>query len=246
MAAGKRAALNIDAYLVGKQVSKVPALTGQKPLSINKAALLTSSRVVRPQLQVSQRTLSGADSENLALEAMQAETSRCANCGCVAVNASDLATALVALDAQVKTSQRTLLAEDLFAAAENSSTVLEKDELIQEIWIPTPHPGSKQGYFKFRIRNAIDFPIVSVAFRTTMREGRIHDARLVLGAVAPVPVRARAVEALLENQQANEKLADEAAMLSVSQAQPLLQNQAKVEIVKALVKKAVQSVEGSN
>ena len=246
MSAGKRAALNIDAYLVDKQVTKATVLTGQKTLSINSAALVNSSRVVRPQLQVSQRTLKGADSETLAPEAMREETFRCANCGCVAVNASDLASALIALDAQVKTSKRTLLAEELFAAAEHSSTILERDELIWEIWIPALQPGSKQSYFKFRIRNSIDFPIVSVAFRATMKEGRIHDARLVLGAVAPVPVRAREVEKLLEGQQVDEKLADEAAKLSVSQAQPLSRNKAKVEIVKALVKKAVQSVEAPN
>ena len=184
----------------------------------------------------------GEDSATLTADALAQEPLRCANCGCVAVNASDLATALVALDAQVKTTQRTLAIGDLFAAAESKSTVLAADELIEEIAIPAPPAGTRQRYLKFRIRNAIDFPIVGVAFRATMEGGRFHDARVVLGAVAPIPLRAHAVEALLEGQAPSEALADEAAALAVRDAQPLARNRAKVEIVKALVTKAVLSV----
>ena len=53
-----------------------------------------------------------------------------------------------------------------------------------EIAIPAPPVGTRQRYLKFRIRNAIDFPIVGVAFRATLEGGRFHDARVVLGAVA--------------------------------------------------------------
>ena len=74
-----------------------------------------------------------------------------------------------------------------------------------------------------------------------MEGGRFHNARVVLGAVAPIPLRARAVEALLKGHAPNEALADEAAALAVRDAQPLARNRAKVEIVKALVTKAVLS-----
>jgi hypothetical protein len=162
MAAGQRAAGAIDAYLAGGKLEAAPAPTGQSPLIINEAALPTSSRTPTPRLPVPQRTLRGEDSSTLSPDALAPEPLRCANCGCVAVNASDLATALVALDAQVKTTQRTLGIGDLFAAAESKSTVLAADELIEEIAIPAPPPGSRQRYLKFRIRNAIDFPIVGV------------------------------------------------------------------------------------
>jgi CO/xanthine dehydrogenase FAD-binding subunit len=72
-----------------------------------------------------------------------------------------------------------------------------------------------------------------------VQDGKFHDARVVLGAVAPVPLRARAVEALLEGQAPSAALADEAARLAVADTQPLARNRAKVEIVKALVTKAV-------
>lgn len=100
-----------------------------------------------------------------------------------------------------------LPAENLFTAAESKTTVLEPDELIEDIEIPARRPGSHQAYYKFRIRNAIDFPIVGLAFCAEMREGRFHDARVVLGAVAPVPLAARKVEALLEGQAPSEALA---------------------------------------
>lgn len=240
MAAGNKAANAIHAYLIGAQIPTEPTPTGKTSLRINQAALATSSRVATPRLPISQRTLRGEDSQTLAPEAMAGETLRCANCGCVAVNSSDLAPALIALNAQVITTQRTLAAEDLFAAAENKTTVLLDDELIQEIRIPTPQPENRQCYLKFRIRNAIDFPIVGVAFQATLRDGRFHDARIVLGAVAPVPLRMQVVEKLLEDQEPGEALAHEAARLAVSNAQPLARNKAKIEIVKALVARAIR------
>jgi CO/xanthine dehydrogenase FAD-binding subunit len=242
MASGKEAAANINTYLAGTQFSPDPTAIKQKPLIINKAALAVSKRVTTPQLAVSQRTLTDEDHQTLALEEMKGETLRCANCGCVAVNCSDLATALIALDAQVITTQRTLEAEQLFAVVESGTTVLADDELIKEIWIPTPQPGTRQCYLKFRIRNSIDFPIVSVAFRATMRDGKFHDARVVLGAVGPIPLRARAVEKLLEDQIPDEMLANKAAELAVNRAQPLARNKAQIQIVKALVSKAIRTV----
>ena len=63
--------------------------------------------------------------------------------------------------------------------------------------------------------------------------------RVVLGAVAPVPLAAREVEALLEGKAPSEALAQEAANLAVGDAQPLARNRLKVEVVKALVRKAI-------
>lgn len=240
MAAGKRAASSIDAYLRGVPLSVALPSNGKTRLTINEAALETSDRIPTPRMSVPERTIQGEDSATLLDGAVEKEALRCANCGCVAVNASDLATTLIALDARVKTTYRTLAVEELFSAAENKTTVLAADELIEEIQIPTPQLGTKQNYLKFRVRNSIDFPIVSVAFKAATLEGKFHDTRLVLGAVAPIPIRVRAVETLLEGRVPDESLAHEAAILAVSDAQPLTRNKAKVEIVKALVKKAIQ------
>jgi NADPH-dependent glutamate synthase beta subunit-like oxidoreductase/CO/xanthine dehydrogenase FAD-binding subunit len=242
MAAGQRAAASIDAYLAGTRIEAALVRSGLIPLIINEAALPASPRTPTPRLVVPQRTLCGEDSATLTPDSLAPEPFRCANCGCVAVNASDLATALVALDAQVKTTQRTLAIGDLFAAAENKSTVLAADELIEEIAIPAPQAETRQYYLKFRIRNAIDFPIVGLAFRAAVADGKFYDARVVLGAVAPVPLRAHAVEALLEGQAPSAALADEAAALAVEDAQPLARNRAKIQVVKALVRQVVLGV----
>ena len=216
-----------------------PTRASHYHLTINEAALPASQRVRAPRLPVDQRTLLAEDCGALSHDLMEREVTRCANCGCVAVSASDLAPALIALRATVKTTRRHLPAEHLFTAAESKTTVLERDELIEEIEIPAPPRGTRQGYHKFRIRNAIDFPIVGVAFCAEIKEGKFHDARVVLGAVAPAPLAARKVEALLEGQTPSEALAQEAASLAVSDAQPLARNAFKVEVVKALVRKAV-------
>jgi NADPH-dependent glutamate synthase beta subunit-like oxidoreductase/CO/xanthine dehydrogenase FAD-binding subunit len=240
MASGKEAAVAIDAYLAGKEIAPSQIPTGLVPLAINKAALATSERVITPEVDIVERNLQTEDFKSLTKEAVDVEALRCANCGCVAVNCSDVATALIALDAQVLTTQRTLAAEQLFAAPENSTTVLADDELIKEIWIPAPPPGNRQSYLKFRIRNSIDFPIVSVAFKSTIQDGRFHDSRVVFGAVSPVPVRARLVEDLLEGKASGEKLAIEAANLAVSNAQPLARNNAQIEVLKALINKTIR------
>jgi NADPH-dependent glutamate synthase beta subunit-like oxidoreductase/CO/xanthine dehydrogenase FAD-binding subunit len=237
MASGQRAAASIAAYFA--RVQPEPTRPNHVPLIINEAALPASQRAHGPRLPVTQRTLLAEDCGVISRDLLGCEATRCANCGCVAVSASDLAPALIALRATVKTTQRRLLAETLFTAAESKTTVLEPDELIEAIEIPAQPPGSHQAYYKFRIRNAIDFPIVGLAFCADMREGRFHDARVVLGAVAPVPVAAREVEALLEGKVPSEALAQEAANLAVRDAQPLARNRAKVEVVKALVRKAI-------
>ena len=251
MAAGQQVAASLDAYLAKgietrdrDREGSGAAGEGKVRLIINEDALPASKRVPESRLSAPERTLRGEDCATLPPDSITQEAFRCANCGCVAVNASDLAPALIALDAQVKTTQRILAAEELFAAAESKTTVLVADELIEEIAIPAPPAGSKQAYLKFRIRNAIDFPIVGVAFRAGMAGGRLHDVRVVLGAVAPVPLRAREVEALLEGGVPGEALAQQAAALAVRDAQPLARNRAKVEIVKALVRKAVLGAAG--
>jgi len=237
MADGRSAAASIDAYLAGAQPE--PAPVSRARLAVNPDALLVSDRAETPRRAVPQRTLWDEDGATLGQEVMAGEAVRCANCGCVAVNASDIAPALIALDARVKTTRRTLAAEDLFTAAESRTTVLAPDELIEEIEIPAPPPGSRQHYLKFRTRNAIDFPIVSLAFCAGVRDGRFHGAKVVLGAVAPVPFRVAEVEALVEGREPGEALAAEAGTLAVRNAQPLVRNKLKVEVVKALLRKAI-------
>jgi xanthine dehydrogenase YagS FAD-binding subunit len=159
--------------------------------------------------------------------------------GCLAVGASDIAVALVALDALIVTTKQTLPAELFFRATATNSTVLAADELITEIQIPKPPAGAKQRYDKFTLRKPIDFAIVSVASILTLDHGVCKDARIVLGAVAPEPLRTRKAEEVLHGRTIDEEIATETATQALAGASPLKMNDYKVEIAKVLVKRAL-------
>jgi xanthine dehydrogenase YagS FAD-binding subunit len=117
--------------------------------------------------------------------------------------------------------------------------VLAPGELVTGITIPAPPPGSVQCYLKFRIRNAIDFPIVGVATALQLEGGRVKAARVALGAVAPRPLRAQAVEEFLIGRRLDEETAAVAGRLAVKGVQPLAHNAFKIPIVQELVRRAL-------
>ena len=173
------------------------------------------------------------------IDDIRSEAERCVNCACIAVNASDMAPALMALGAKIKTTKRILSADDFFAADIMKCTILDHDELVEEIEIPAPKTTNRQGYQKFRIRNAIDFPIVSLAYSFDMDGDAIKDANIVLGAVAPIPLRAQAIEDFLEGKKLEDETAVAAGKIAMHSVKPLLKNAFKVQIVKALLKKVL-------
>ena len=159
--------------------------------------------------------------------------------GCFAVSPSDIATALLALDARIVTTKRSLPAELFFKATVMSSTVLQAEELIKEIHIPKPAAGARQTYEKFTLRKPVDFAVVSVASVLTIDNEVCKDARIVLGAVAPDPVRARNAEEAIKGRILDEGVAEEAANRALAGARPLKMNHYKVEIAKTLVKRTI-------
>jgi CO/xanthine dehydrogenase FAD-binding subunit len=241
IAAGRRAARAIAHALSGRKgplPTDAPACA-EGPIAVNTASFAPSKRVKVPVLAPAARAMDREDFAGLDERAVAAEAGRCVNCGCVAVHASDLGPALVALGAKIQTTRRTLPAEDFFAARLMSATVLEADELVTEIRIPAPPPGSRQGYLKFRIRKAIDFPIVGVASLLTLKGSKIAKARIALGAVAPVPRRAREVEEFLRGKPLTEETAELASTIAVRGVTPLSHNRFKVQVLKALIKRAL-------
>ncbi|MGA2109366.1 MAG: pyridine nucleotide-disulfide oxidoreductase, partial [Syntrophorhabdales bacterium] len=99
--------------------------------------------------------------------------------------------------------------------------------------------GARQKYAKFTLRKPIDFAIVSVASMLVVKDGVCKDARIVLGAVAPEPLRAKSAEAAIKGRPIDEKVAAEAAEAAVQGSSPLAMNDYKKTITKALVKRAV-------
>ena len=157
MADGYKAAQSIQAYLGGEAAQPATG-KGAVRLVLNEAALPHSERQETPALPADRRTMASEDRTTPGWDAVASEANRCLNCGCVAVNASDVAPALIALDATVKTTRRTLAAEDLFAAPKKKTTVLEADELIEEIRIPALPPGSQTGVLEIPVTQCHRLP----------------------------------------------------------------------------------------
>jgi xanthine dehydrogenase YagS FAD-binding subunit len=172
--------------------------------------------------------------------------------GCYSVHASDLAPPLLALDAQVSlagpSGMRALPLEQFFAGPERDvrrENVLAADEVLTAVTLPSARLGWQGTYLKARERTAGDFPVVSVAVGYALDAGRIRQARLILGGVAPVPWRSPAAEAVLEAQDPSPALAARAASAALADAKPLSHNGFKVEIGHALIERAIMAVAAS-
>ncbi|MEJ2639827.1 MAG: FAD binding domain-containing protein [Desulfosarcinaceae bacterium] len=117
---------------------------------------------------------------------------------CYAVCPSDLAVALTALDAQVVIQgpggRRTAAISDFYGIF---GPKLEANEMVTQIHIPSPGEGNSQRFLKFRLREAVDFAVVSAAACLTMDAGICRKARIVLGGVAPGPHIAEAAQNLV-------------------------------------------------
>jgi xanthine dehydrogenase YagS FAD-binding subunit len=155
--------------------------------------------------------------------------------GCIAVHPSDIAPALVALNAKIVTSKkRSINAQDFWAVKVPQSTVLAVDEIVTEIQIPSPPTGSKSAFLKFALRKSIDFPIVNCA--VWVGGGA---ARICLNAVAPTPYRATQAEETIAGKTINEANAEAAGEAAVSAAKPLPATKYKAQIAKTLVKRTL-------
>jgi len=155
---------------------------------------------------------------------------------CVAVNPSDTAPALVALNAKIKTNKRVIEAEQFWDMVVPGSTVLAADEIVTEIQIPAPPAGAKSAFIKFAIRKSIDFPIVNCA---AMVNGGA--ARICLNAVYNKPYRAMAAEEAIKGKSITEDNADAAGAAAVATARALPgdRNKWKIPIAKTMVKRAL-------
>ena len=159
--------------------------------------------------------------------------------GCIAVHPSDTAPALIALDARIKTSKRTLRAEDFFQVEVSRTTVLTQDEIVTEIQIPRPEENTKSAFFKFALRKSIDFPIVNCAARISTKGGNVEDARICLNGVYVKPYRNFKAEEAIVGKEINEAGAEAAGSAAVEDAKPLSDNGYMVPVAKTLVKNAV-------
>jgi xanthine dehydrogenase YagS FAD-binding subunit len=166
---------------------------------------------------------------------------------CVAVNPSDTAPALVALDAQMviqsARGERLVPAEDYFvgpAVDITRMTVLAPGELLTAIRIPSTWAGAQFYFEKVRDRNVWDFPLLNVASALRYSGQTIDGIRVVVNAAAARPLRLRAVEAAVVGKPRNEQTAELAGQIAVQGAQPLRYNGYKIPLMRNLVKRAIR------
>ena len=166
---------------------------------------------------------------------------------CVAVNPSDTAPALVALDAQMVVQSasgvRVVNAEDYFIGPSvdiTRMTVLAPNELLTAIRIPGTWAGARFYFEKVRDRNVWDFPLLNVASATKYAGGNIENIRIVINAAAARPLRLHEVENAVVGKPRSEQTADLAGQIAIRGAQALRYNGYKIPLMRNLVKRAIR------
>jgi CO/xanthine dehydrogenase FAD-binding subunit len=160
---------------------------------------------------------------------------------CQAVTPSDLATLFLALDADVVTSGRTMTLAALYTGP--GETTLRPDELLTHVDIPAASLGRVLAFEKLALWQG-DFASASVALSVDVKPGGAwHDIRLVLGAVAPVPIRATATERALEGRRITPLMLHQALDRELAAiAHPLKNNGWKLEAVAGLAEIAAERI----
>ena len=162
--------------------------------------------------------------------------------GCVAVCPSDVAPALLALDASIVTNKKTWKAADFFVPTGEQINALAADEIITEVQVPTPAAGTKSTYVKFAFRKAIDFPLVSAAVVVTSAGGTVSNASIALGGVHGSPRKATSAETSIKGKAIDATSAEAAGAAAATGATTLALNKYKVQITKTMVKRALLAV----
>ncbi len=169
---------------------------------------------------------------------------------CVAVNPSDTAPALVALDAEMVVEnsggQRVIPAQDFFigpAIDIMRMTVLQPGDILTSIRIPSTWAGQRFYFEKSRDRAVWDFPLANVASAAKITNGVIEDIRIVANGVAPYPVRFTAAEDAVRGEAVSDETAERAGEIAIRGVRPLAHNGYKVALLRNLVKRSVRGAE---
>jgi xanthine dehydrogenase YagS FAD-binding subunit len=163
---------------------------------------------------------------------------------CVMAHPSDTAPALIALNAVCVIAdadgEKTMPLKDFFAGADSHrETVLNPDQILKEIRLPRPTPGSRQIFLKQSVRHSVDFALANVAAVAVFADNVCRAINLVLGGVAPLPVVAQASQAVLEGRPWDDGTISEAAEAALAEAKPLPGNRYKIDLAKGLVHRAL-------
>ena len=163
---------------------------------------------------------------------------------CHIVHPSSLAVPVIAYGGRFRvvgpTGQREIDAGEFFQLPNVNlygETALQPNEIVTHVMLPAP--GSRSATYEVRFKQSHDWPLAIAAVNLTMDGAIVRSARIVLGAVAPVPWRVQAAERLLAGKTISEAVAGEVATAAVAGAKPLSGNAYKIQIAKTAVKRAL-------
>ncbi len=165
-----------------------------------------------------------------------------------AAPSAETAPALMALAAKAKIvgskKERVVALEDFFLGP--GETVLQPDEMLTEIQVPNPAALSSGVYLKHTVRRMAELAIVGVGVLITWNgTGQTcGDVRIILGAVAPTPLRVERAEEVLKGQQLSGELMEKAAQIASEESRPIDDIRSAAEyrrkMVRVLVKRALE------
>jgi len=166
---------------------------------------------------------------------------------CVAVQPSDTANAVVALEGSMvirsASGERVVPAAEFFVGPDvniRRMTVLEPGEILVAVRLPARWAGAQFYFEKVADRQAWDFALVSIAAALRLEGDRIVEASLVCGAVGCVPHRLEQVQAAIKGSTKSDETAARAGKLAVEGATPLTFNQFKIPLMENLVRRAIR------
>lgn len=141
---------------------------------------------------------------------------------CHASFAADTVPILIALQAKAKIlspkEEKTLPVEVLYSGEGIRPLALSPDEMVGEVLLPPPEKAVRSVYLRFSLRQAIDFPLASAAVCLTKKDGICAEPRIVLGAVAPRPLRLAQTEAALQGKKITEQALQECSRQATEEA----------------------------
>lgn len=165
---------------------------------------------------------------------------------CLAVNPSDVAVALLALDAVIGLQSRIATRQVPFAGfyrlpgvTPGIETVVEAGELIIHIEVPWTALAARSVYLKLRGRASYEFASASVAAAVRIEDGRVADIAVALGGLGTVPWRDRAAEALLIGQNLTDATIDRFCTALLAPARPTEANAYKLDLARGAVHRAL-------
>jgi xanthine dehydrogenase YagS FAD-binding subunit len=169
---------------------------------------------------------------------------------CVAVNPSDTAPALIALDARfvlrTRKGERVVDAEDYFIGPDLDITrlhILQPGDLLTAIRIPSTWAGAQFYFEKIRDRNVWDFPLMNVASAMVTAGDNIERIRIAVNGAAARPLRLKAVEDAIRGKPRTAATGEMAGRMAVQGAVPLQFNAYKIPLMRNLVKRSISGVE---